>query len=408
VRVTILLRCLGMMHGGGETRHLAWARELQRAGDHVTIITGRPLFARARYALDPSIVVLRSPYVRDLVYQFQRTRGFGRLLARMLRADEEWFCRAAWQWIARSPQPPDVVHSHALTQAARVGRGGIPTIINLPGMADPRDFADLQLADAIVADGWAAEHLPAALGRAVEHVPKGVDVDMFRPDGPNMRAALGLDGKRVALVASRLVPIKNVALAVEAMAVAARQQDDLVLLLVGDGPLRPALEAQVASLHLAGRVVFAGSVAHRDMPSWYRAADLFVLPSEFDNSPNVALEAMASGIAVVATDVGGLRQYVCPGVNGDLIPAGDAPALARAIVRYTSDPALLARVGQRNRQDAVAGFSWAQSTQKLRAVYERVIAARRGEAAHPSTLREPQGRPEQRRRARSSGRAFLA
>src|SRR5437870_777843 len=136
-----------MMHGGGETRHLAWARELQRAGDEVTIITGRPLVAPARFTLDASIVVLRSPYVRDLVYQFQRTRGFGRLLARMLRADEEWFCRAAWRRIARFATPPDIVHAHALPAAARVRTQAIPTVINLPGMADPRDIADLRLAD---------------------------------------------------------------------------------------------------------------------------------------------------------------------------------------------------------------------------------------------------------------------
>ncbi len=311
-----------MMHGGGETRHLAWARELQRAGDDVTIITGRPLFAAARYALDPSIVVLRSPYVRDLVYQFQRTRGFGRLLAQALRADEEWFCRAAWNWIAQSPQPPDVVHAHALTQAARLRRGAIPTVINLPGMADPRDFTDLQRADAIIADGWAAEHLPVALGRSVEHVPKGVDVELFRPDGPNRRAALGLEGTRIALVVSRLVPIKNVALAIDAMAVVAREHANVKLVVVGDGPLRPAVEAQIASLGLTERVILAGRVPHEQMPAWYRSADLFVLPSEFDNSPNVALEAMASGVPVVATDVGGLRQYVEPGANGDLVPLG--------------------------------------------------------------------------------------
>jgi glycosyltransferase involved in cell wall biosynthesis len=381
-----------MMHGGGETRHLAWARELKRAGDEVTIVTGRPLFAPARYALDPSIVVLRSPYVRDLVYQFQRTRGLGRVLARMLRADEEWFCRAAWQHIARSAQPPDVVHSHALTQAARLRRGRIPTIINLPGMADPRDFADLQLADAIVADGWAAEHLPAALGRPVDHVPKGVDVETFRPDAPNLRGLLGLGGRRVALVVSRLVPIKNVALALDAMALAAQAHEDLVLLLVGDGPLRPALQARAAALNLNGRVIFAGSVPHAAMPAWYRTADLFVLPSEFDNSPNVALEAMASGVAVVATDVGGLRQYIRPGVNGDLVPAGDAAALARAIGRYIDDPGLLVRVGHRNRMDVVAGFSWAQSAQRLRAVYERVIAEHRGERIASGDVVEPPAR----------------
>jgi len=382
VRVVMLLRCLSMMHGGGETRHLAWARELQRGGDEVTIITGRPLFAQARFALDPSIVVLRSPYVRDLVYQFQRTRGFGRLLARMLRADEEWFCRAAWQWIARSGKRPDIVHAHALTQAARVKRGGIPTVNNLPGMADARDLADLGLADAIVADGWAAEHLPEALGHPVEHVPKGVDVETFRPDGPHIRNELGLNGKRVVLVVSRLVPIKNVALAIDATALIAREHPDMVLLVVGDGPLRPALDAQVAALGLTGRVIFAGRVPHEELPSWYRSADLFVLPSEFDNSPNVALEAMSSGVAVVATDVGGLRQYVRAGVNGDLVPAGDAPALARAMARYISDPGLLARVGWRNREDMVAGFSWAQSAHALRAVYERVIAGKADSHGH--------------------------
>ena len=369
-----------MMHGGGETRHLAWARELRRAGDEVTIVTGRPLFAPARFELDPSVVVLRSPYVRDLVYRFQRTRGMGRVLARLLRADEDWFCRAAWRRIARAERQPDVVHAHALPYAARRRTTSIPTIINLPGMADPRDIADLQRADAIVADGYAAEHLPAALGRTVEHVPKGVDVETFRPDGPNIRATLGVEGKRVALVVSRLVPIKNVGLAVDAMSIAARDRTDLVLVVVGDGPQRAAIETRVASLGLTGRIVFAGRVPHEAMPQWYRSADLFVLPSEFDNSPNVALEAMASGLPVVATDVGGLRQYVRTGANGELVPAGDGPALARAMVQYLNDSELSARVGRRNREDVVAGFSWAQSARVLRAVYERVIG--RGGETH--------------------------
>jgi glycosyltransferase involved in cell wall biosynthesis len=400
VRVTILLRCLSMMHGGGETRHLAWARELQRAGDEVTIVTGRPLFAPARFALDPEVVVLRSPYVRNLVYQFQRTRGLGRLLARMLRADEEWFCRAAWRRIAQAPRRPDIVHAHALSAAARVRTLPIPTVINLPGMADPRDILDLRLADAIVADGFAAEHLPAALGSPVEHVPKGVDVGVFRPDGPNRRATLGLEGRRVALVASRLVPIKNVALAVDAMSVAARERPNLRLLIVGDGPLQAALENRVATLELSEQVIFAGRVEHSAMPEWYRSADLFVLPSEFDNSPNVVLEAMASGLPVVATDVGGLRQYLQHGVNGDLVRAGDSTALAEAIARYADDEDLSARIGRRNRDDVVAGFSWAQSARVLRSVYDRVIAR---EKTARGELVEPRARP-----STGSGRAVSA
>jgi glycosyltransferase involved in cell wall biosynthesis len=125
-----------------------------------------------------------------------------------------------------------------------------------------------------------------------------------------------------------------------------------------------------------------------------------VLPSEFDNSPNVVLEAMASGLPVVATDVGGLRQYMQHGVNGDLVPAGDSTALANAIARYTDDEDLSARVGRRNRDDVVAGFSWAQSARVLRTVYDRVISA---EKAARGELVEPRARP-----ATGSGRAMSA
>jgi glycosyltransferase involved in cell wall biosynthesis len=154
------------------------------------------------------------------------------------------------------------------------------------------------------------------------------------------------------------------------------------LVLVGDGPLRDAVEARVAALGLTDHVKFAGRVPYEDVPPWYRSADLFVLPSEFDNSPNVALEAMASGLPVVATDVGGLRQYVRHGVNGELVPAGDSSALAASMLRYLDDPDLSARVGRRNREDIVAGFSWAQSARALRSVYERVIA--RGRETPPA------------------------
>src|SRR5262249_35566686 len=155
---------------------------------------------------------------------------------------------AAWRRIASSSRPTDIVHAHALSAAARLRIGDTPTVINLPGMADPRDIDDLRRADAIVADGYAAEHLPAALGRTVEHVPKGVDVDTFTPQGSNLRRTIGVEGKRVALVVSRLVPIKNVALAVDALAIAASECPALVLVIAGDGPLRGALDARIASL----------------------------------------------------------------------------------------------------------------------------------------------------------------
>src|SRR6202008_3266367 len=97
------------------------------------------------------------------------------------------FCRAAWRHIAAAERQPDLVHAHALYQAARMRIGEMPVVINLPGEPNPRYAADLQEADALIADGWAAEPLPASLGRSVERVQKGVDAEHFRPEGPNQR-----------------------------------------------------------------------------------------------------------------------------------------------------------------------------------------------------------------------------
>lgn len=376
MRITILLRCLTMMQGGGETQHLSWIRELRRGGDDVTVITGRPLIAAQRYALGDSVTVLRSPYLRDLVYRMQHQRGFGRLGSHLLHLDEEWFCRAAWRAIAAAPQPPDVVHAHALFQAARLRRGTIPTTVCLLGLPHTRYFADLRCADGLIADGWSARHLPAALGRDVDNIPKGVDADLFRPDGPHHRADHGLEGKRVALVASRLAPIKNVALAVDAMNRVAMRNPNLVLVIAGEGPLRPELERRASAAGIADRVRFLGHVPQQELPMWYRSADMYVLSSNFDNAPNALLEAMASGLPIVSTDVGGVSEYLRDGVNGRLVPPNDAEAMAHAMLTYANDVTLAARIGRENRAEAASRYSWAASAAALRAVFQRVVDER--------------------------------
>src|SRR5262249_19889999 len=158
----MLVRCLAMMRGGGETRHLAWARELRALGVDVDVIAGEPMiFGRARHPIEGvPATVIRSPYARDFVYRFQNRRGFGRLTMQALHADEGWFCRAAWKRIAAAPLPPTIVHAHALYQAPRLRLGRFPVVVHVPGEPHSRYTADLRLAEAVVADGWAASHLP--------------------------------------------------------------------------------------------------------------------------------------------------------------------------------------------------------------------------------------------------------
>jgi hypothetical protein len=183
VRVTYLMRCLAMMRGGGETQHLAWMRALQKLGVDITVITGRPLLKSVQYAPEADLptVTLRSPYMRDFVYRVQSIRGFGRLTMWSLHADEELFCKLAFDRIARWRDQPDLVLAHALHQAPRLAPGTYPIAVYLPGPPHSRYVADLRRADALISDGWAAKQLPAMLSRPVDDVVKGVDVDVFNP-----------------------------------------------------------------------------------------------------------------------------------------------------------------------------------------------------------------------------------
>ena len=172
---------------------------------------------------------------------------------------------------------------------------------------------------------------------------------------------------------TRLVPIKNLHLMLSAIALARATDPSIVLVLVGEGPLRADLEARAASLGIAGAVRFAGYVPQADTAAWYRSADVFALSSDFDNSPNVVLEAMATGLPIVSTDVGGLRDYVTPTAGGTLTPKGDAPAFAAALLEWLSNRERRAAAGRFNRQDTLARFSWSISAQNMLAVYQRVV-----------------------------------
>jgi glycosyltransferase involved in cell wall biosynthesis len=375
MRVTYLMRCLAMMRGGGETQHLAWMRALRPLGVEVDIIMGRPLLQPPLYGIDDiPTTMLRSPYMRDVVYKVQGKRVVGRLGSMALHADEEWFSRLAWAEIAARKTKPDLVLSHAVHQAARLKTIDVPVAVYLPGPPHPRYTADLKRADALISDGWAAKHLPAIIGAPVDDVLKGVDTALFTPEGPNHRVTHGLEGKRVVLCVTRLVPIKNLPLLVAAMADIVRDKaHPSVLVLVGEGPQQGALEAQAQSLGIADAVRFIGYTAQEHTPAWYRTADVFALPSDFDNSPNVVLEAMSSGLPIVATDVGGLRDYVDPPRNGLLVPKGGRIEFAAALRTYLDDPARAAATGRTNRDDAVSGLSWSASASRMLAVYERVV-----------------------------------
>jgi glycosyltransferase involved in cell wall biosynthesis len=142
--------------------------------------------------------------------------------------------------------------------------------------------------------------------------------------------------------------------------------------LVGDGPERPAVEAEIRAAGLLEQVELTGE--RRDVPQLLEHADVFVLSSRSEGAPLSVLEAMAAGLPVVATAVGGVPELVDDGTTGLLVPPGDAPALAAALERLLGDAALRARMGAAGWERVRERFDIAQLRRAHVELYERELA----------------------------------
>ncbi len=149
----------------------------------------------------------------------------------------------------------------------------------------------------------------------------------------------------------------------------ARQNARLVI--IGDGPLLPRLQELVEQTGLGDLVWLPGS--RDDIPALMRAMDVFVLPSLSEGISNTILEAMASGLPVVATAVGGNPELVEAGTSGALVPAGDAAQLADTLARYWLEPALARQQGQAARKIIETGFSMQRMVDQYVAVYRKAL-----------------------------------
>ena len=184
-----------------------------------------------------------------------------------------------------------------------------------------------------------------ASGARIHLVPHGVDRSRFQPTPP-----AGPGGCPLRLLAvGRLVEKKGFDVLVRALA----RIDTATLRIVGDGPERSRLIDLVTAEGLGGRVAFAGSCTHRDLPAEYAHADVVVVPSVVDPSgdrdglPNVVLEAMASGRPVVATAVGAIAAAVQDGATGLLVAERSPEALSEALKQLAANPELRRSMGRR-------------------------------------------------------------
>jgi len=208
-------------------------------------------------------------------------------------------------------------------------------------------------------------------------VRSGIELDRFRrPARPReaVRAELSIpaDAPVVGTV-TRLSPQKAPLDFVTAAAQVAARRPDAHFVVVGDGPLRAGVEARIAVLGLASCVHLTG--LRRDVPDLLHSFDVFALSSLWEGLPRVLSQAMAAGLAVVATAVDGNAEAVEDGVNGLLAPPGDPQAMAAALLRLLDDPALAAQMGAAGRERAEE-FGARKMVEDIAALYEVLLAER--------------------------------
>ena len=222
----------------------------------------------------------------------------------------------------------------------------------------------------------------AARHNRLEMVPNGVDLTRFEP------VAVPTSGEvtTVATLAN-LRPEKGLAQLVEAAAIVTRRAPRARFVIWGEGALRADLEARIRTLGLTGRVEMRG--ATREPAQALKQCQIFVLASLSEASSNVVLEAMATGLPVVGTRVGGIPGLVDDHRTGLLVPPDNAPALAEAILRLIEAPAMATEMGAQGRARALAEFGMNRMHERIDRFYCRALGTVQGAPSPREAMQQP-------------------
>lgn len=228
----------------------------------------------------------------------------------------------------------------------------------------------LQNADAVLAlTEDMKQKMREICDRDISVVPNGIDLERFKISSGGKKEG---NAKTIIFV-GRLHPVKGVQYLIEAMAIVHQQMPDVKLVIVGDGMERARLEEFAEKLNLNGCIQFAGQVPQESIPRFMHQADVFVLSSLSESFGIVNLEAMAAGLPIVATNVGGIPDIVEEGVNGYLVNAKNPDEIAERVLIFLQNDEMREEISANNREKAEM-FTWSRVAEKVEKEYQKAIA----------------------------------
>jgi glycosyltransferase involved in cell wall biosynthesis len=285
---------------------------------------------------------------------------------------------------------PDIVHAGPVPRCAlATALAGYRPLVSMSWGSDlltetrrglTRLAARFTLArsEVLVCDCQAVRRAARRLGMADQRIvvfPWGVDLSHFSPGrADDLRSRLGWERAFVLLSARAWEPIYGLEILVDGFVQAARVDRDLRLLVLGDGGLRPQIMGRLGEAALLERVHFAGRVAYTDLPTYYRAADVYISASRSDGSSVSLLESMACGRPSIVSDIAGNREWIEPGATGWWFGDGSGKSLAGAIAEARRSEKALPDLGWRARKVVEERADWERNFPRLLDAYDMAVA----------------------------------
>ena len=203
-------------------------------------------------------------------------------------------------------------------------------------------------------------------------IPNGVDCEIYQSASRADLTQFGIPpNSQTAIFVGRLDPQKDPLLLLDAMKRVAADHPDFHLLIVGDGPLHDELSRKLNALQLTDRVHLIGR--RQDVPSLLKSCQFLVLPSQWEGMPNVVLEAMASGLPVIATSIEGTTELIRHSENGLLISPGSVEEIIAMMSRLLRNPAEAQTLGTAAQATVAAEFTWDTMVDRYCALYRSIL-----------------------------------
>ncbi len=372
LNITIINRMMLTHFGGGENFDLNIAKEMRKRGHNVKILSGKTFVRRSEPPRDiysfkvNTVPFIHISHLSNKIGNANKFRWF--LSSLCINFDYLSFELSVFRKL-RNDNWTDVYHICGLPRLATwiYRRLKKPVVVRWPGIPSRLARKLLNRYPVNIAGGDVYPKIKDWCEN-VHYVEIGVDTEFFKPP-PRKNVGSEINF----LFVGRIIKIKNLPFLLSGFSEIVKRGRKAVLHIVGDGEEKEKIEKLAKEFRIEQKVKFYGHLYREELLKIYQIADVFVIVSEYDNFPNVVLEAMACGLPVIATRVGGVTKQVRNGETGFLIPLNDVNSLVEKMDFFVKSPDKILEMGKKARKFVCENFSWEKTGEKIENIYRSLL-----------------------------------